>query len=609
MGDDKLMRLYKLCLTLCVCSLFFNCTSVDGINDRLDKLEMRVDNLESAISALQQAYEEGKIITDVSKLEEGNGGWSITFSDYSNILLYNGAKGDQGDKGDSFFSSVDIQDGFVTFELLDGTTFTFKMVSNIVVPKLVSIEFRASANPTVLIEDVQCIINENGVVDCWIRHTVDSKQLIPHFTFEGDCVVDVEGNEIVSDETTLDFKSPQTITVKSGSFTKDYTIYVHSFTGLPVLWIDTENQQDITSKETYIAAHLKLIEDIVEVSSNNIVELEGKIKGRGNSTWGAPKKPYRLKFDSKVSLLGEPKDKSWVLLANYYDKTAIRNEVAFYMGSMSNIAYTPRFHYVDVMLNGKYNGTYQLGDHLKISKDRVNVGDDGFLVEIDWRCLSEDDARYFYVPNIGCPINVKDPDVEYDDANFTYVKDYLTMIDGVLFSDNFKDPDNGWRKYMDMDSFVDWFLINELAKNADAQFGTSCYMNLKRDGKLCMGPLWDFDLGFGNYGSMPYDNPEGFYIRWVPWYNRMFQDPVFVNRVKERFNYFYNNRDRIMNNINVNAKYLKESIIKNDGKWGLLKTGNSINYDVWENYMNEVQKLKSWMTTRFEWLKVQFDAM
>jgi len=124
MGDDKLMRLYKLCLTLCVCSLFFNCTSVDGINDRLDKLEMRVDNLESAISALQQAYEEGKIITDVSKLEEGNGGWSITFSDYSNILLYNGAKGDQGDKGDSFFSSVDIQDGFVTFELLDGTTFT-----------------------------------------------------------------------------------------------------------------------------------------------------------------------------------------------------------------------------------------------------------------------------------------------------------------------------------------------------------------------------------------------------------------------------------------------------------------------------------------------------
>ena len=573
---------------------------------------MRVNDLESAVAALQRAYETGKIITDIEKFEEGDGGWIIVFSDNSTIALYNGAKGEngeQGDDGDAFFSGVDIQEEFVTFVLIDGTTFTFRKTSNIVAPKLVSMEFRSSVNPTVLIEDVACTISDDGMVECWIRHTVDSKLLTPHFTFDGDCVVDAEGEEVISDDTLLDFKSPLTLTVKSGSFSKEYTIYVHSFTGLPVLWIDTENGVEIASKDTYVNAHFTLVEDIVESSSNSKVEYDGQIKGRGNSTWSAPKKPYRIKFNSKESILGEPKDKSWVLLANWYDKTLIRNTVAFYMGSISNLDYTPRFHYVDLMLNGEYNGTYQLGDHLKISKNRVNVGDDGFLVEIDCK-LYDSDARYFYVPHIDYAINIKDPDVEFYDDNYTYVANYINMVDNVLFSDDFKDPDNGWQKYMDIDSFVDWFLINELAKNPDAQFSTSCFMNLKRGGKLCMGPLWDFDLGFGNYwDNETHNNPEGFYIKNVSWYIQLFKDPAFISRTKERFYYFFNHKADIMNNINMNAQYIKESVIRNDGKWGNLKTGNSANYDVWETYMEEVQKLKSWISKRFDWLKGQFDSM
>ena len=104
-----------------------------------------------------------------------------------------------------------------------------------------------------------------------------------------------------------------------------------------------------------------------------------KIKGRGNSTWGLPKKPYKIKFETKTSLLDEPADKEWVLLANYYDKTLVRNEIAFYMGRMSNLDYTPSSNFVNVYINEKYNGIYQLSDQLKISVNRVNVGEDGFL--------------------------------------------------------------------------------------------------------------------------------------------------------------------------------------------------------------------------------------
>jgi hypothetical protein len=107
---------------------------------------------------------------------------------------------------------------------------------------------------------------------------------------------------------------------------------------------------------------------------------------------GAPKKPYRLKFENKIALFGEEKDKSWVMLANYYDKTMIRNQIAFYMGKSSNLEYTPKFHYVELILNGRYNGTYQLGDKIKVGSNRVNVGDDGFLLEVDGTAEREEDS-------------------------------------------------------------------------------------------------------------------------------------------------------------------------------------------------------------------------
>ena len=518
------------------------------------------------------------------------------------------AKGIDGTNGDAFFKNISFGNGFVIFELLDGSTFMFQMADDTIEPKLLSMEFRETTNPTQLINTTMAQIEGDSVVHCWIDYLLDDKQLIPHFTYDGDSVM-ADDTLLISDVTRHDFRRPVHLSVKSGTLTKDYTVYVHAFTGLPVLWIETENRTEITSKEEYLNARFRLREDVVTRAPGEVLETDGYIKGRGNSSWGFPKKAYRLKFDEKISFIDEPKDKSWILVPNYTDKTMLRNAIACYIGDLSNLDYTPHFHFVDMMLNGHYNGTYLLGDKLKISKHRVNVGDDGFLLEIDIRSLEEQDARYFQTKHLEQPVNIKEPEVEYNDANYTYIKNLVETADSILFSPIFTNPREGWQKYMDMDSFVDWFLINEISKNNDACFFSSCYMNLARGGKLKMGPIWDFDISFGNVDFNGNYEVEGFWVKNVAWYQRLFEDPAFVARLKERFDYFYSHQTDIFNFINENANYLKRSVAENNNVWGTLYTYTWPNYDIWGNYLNEVQYMKTWIQRRFEWLKEAFGSM
>lgn len=477
-----------------------------------------------------------------------------------------------------------------------------------VTPTLLSMEFRASANPNILVNDIHGEIIGDSVVECWVRYIMDSKVLIPHFSFNGDEVT--IGDQILkSDSTSYDFKSPVLLTVTAGKQKKNYKVYVHAFTGIPVLWIETENRKDIISKDEYLKAHFKLVEDVRTRGPGDVKEFDGKIKGRGNSTWTMPKKPYAIKLDSAESFFDEPKDKSWVLLANYTDKTSIRNAIAFYMGRISNLDYTPRYHFVDVMLNGRYNGTYQLTEKIKIADYRVNVGKNGFIMEFDGRAPEDADSKYFYVSHIPQPVNIKDPDVEYDNEDFQYAKNFVETADATLFSENFKDSENGWQKYFDVESFVDWYLINEISKNVDATFWSSCYFHLQRGGKLKMGPIWDFDISFGNVDYAEARYYDDFWVTNTSWYYRLFQDPFFVNRVKERFDFFYNKQPELMEEINQNAQYLQYSVVENNEKWNTFYNYNWPNYDIWGNYQNEVQSMKLWLQKRFEWLKQQFDAM
>ena len=476
-------------------------------------------------------------------------------------------------------------------------------------PKLLSMEFVTNDNQS-LREDTKCKIVGDSIIECWLSGVNNGKVLKPRFTFDGTMVV-IDGFEAESGKTEIDFTRPRTVTVATSNKNKYYTIYVHSFTGLPMMYITTDGLQEVTSKEEYIGANLVLREDVRTRAAGDVVEARVNIKGRGNSSWQFSKKPYTLKFDDKVSMLDMHKDKSWILIPNYNDKSMLRNSLAFYMSSISSIDYTPETHFIEMVFNEKYQGTYLLCEKLKIAKHRVNVGDDGFLVEIDCRAPGETDSRYFDVPHLENVVNIKDPDVEYNDERFLYIKTFVRKADEVLFSSNFKDPATGWQAYLDMDSFVDWYLIQEIGKNLDGNFDTSCYMHLARGGKLKMGPMWDMDIAFGNIAQVNqtcYD-PTGFYIKNEQWYSRLFNDPIFVARVKEHFNYFYSSMNNILANINADAQYLKYSAQENDDKWHLLNTYTWSNYDIWGSYQNEVQGLKHWLVTRMEWLKTQYDNM
>ena len=239
------------------------------------------------------------------------------------------------------------------------------------------------------------------------------------------------------------------------------------------------------------------------------------------------------------------------------------------------------------------------------------VGDDGFLLEVDSRAPSEADSRYFGLSHLENVVNIKDPEVEYSDENYRYAKDFVISAEEALFGRNFTDPKTGWQAYMDMDSFVDWYLIHEIGKNLDSNFDTSCFMHFARGGKLMMGPVWDMDVAYGNMDQANQScyRPTGFHIKYTQWYTRLFKDPAFVKRVKERFNYFYRHQNEILANVNADAQYLKYSAQENNDVWHVFNVKTWPNYNIWGSYQNEVQELKTWFVTRMEWLKTQFDSM
>ena len=390
-------------------------------------------------------------------------------------------------------------------------------------------------------------------------------------------------------------------------FESEYPFLNH--TGLPLIIINIPDHKEITSKDVWTeGVEMKIYDEKGSLDYEGMLQ----IKGRGNTTWGQVKKPYALKLDSKSKILGMPKHKRWVLLANYFDKSSLRTEAAFYLGRQSEaLGYTPRTTYIEFVFNGKHKGIYQVTEQLKIDDNRVDVGDDGFLMEIDCRAGEDPEDIYFRISHIPRPIVIKDPDVVVGDENYNYLINFMTQADAVLFSSDYLDKDNGYKKYIDINSFVDWYLVNEITKNNDAIFWTSCYMNLSRGGKLKMGPLWDFDLALGNYPS-PDTNKvnvtSGFYIRNINWYLRMFTDPEFVAVVKDRFNFYYNNRLALYDYLSEQKALIDNSILENEKIWGFFGSWSNIERTR-ELHKAECDKMIDWLEERFNWLKTEFDKM
>ena len=190
-----------------------------------------------------------------------------------------------------------------------------------------------------------------------------------------------------------------------------------------------------------------------------------KIRGRGNSTWKRfPKKGYQLKFNDKESFLDLPKDKKWIFLAEYSDKTLMRNKIAFDMGYMSSLEYTPQSFYTEVYINKSYKGTYHITQKVEESNNRVDLGDTGYLLEIDQPDRLDADDVYFRTNNYRNNhanepflFNIKEPNLDFDDAEYKYIKNLINDFETTLKGSSFSNPTNGYAKYIDIDSFVDYY--------------------------------------------------------------------------------------------------------------------------------------------------------
>ena len=294
---------------------------------------------------------------------------------------------------------------------------------------------------------------------------------------------------------------------------------LYQLTNLPTVVINTANAEEITSKEVEITSTVYIISND---GTSLLTDTATGVRGRGNASWGFEKKPYRLKFSEKRSPLGAPAEaKKWTLLSNHGDKTLMRNILAFEVSRRLGMAYTPFCYPVDVIINGEYKGCYQLCDQIDVRPNRVDVVEmkktdnsgtnltGGYLVEID-AYASTTEKVYFYSTK-GTPVTIKSPDDEDITAEQRkYIEDYFNLMEASVFSSNYTDAVNGYRKYLDLESYLRLFIVGEFTGNTDTYW--SVYMYKQRgDDRFYFGPVWDYDLAFENdYRTYPINNTDDF---------------------------------------------------------------------------------------------------
>ncbi|RYU90835.1 hypothetical protein EWM62_09340 [Mucilaginibacter terrigena] len=473
-----------------------------------------------------------------------------------------------------------------------------------------SVKLEAKKNPGVITKDVVCNITKDQVTAVIPQMEKLTKKLVVTFTTKNSTVTKNDTIQ-VSGTTAVDLRKPVTYTLTSArGTTRNYTFSVKMFTGLPVLYLTTDGP--VVSKDNYVNGSL-----VVDANNSFVQEktdIALKIKGRGNSTWSNfPKKPYRLKFSDKAAMLGMPAAKNWVLLANYDDKTLLRTRIAFEFARRIGSDYAPESRFVEVVMNGKFLGNYLLTSQVEVHENRVNItemtdndnsGDaltGGYLLELDQR----KDEKFWFVTKKGLPFTLKSPE-ETTPAQLKYIQNYMQATEDALFANNANDPVNGYAKYIDVESFMNWFFVEEVVKNQDARDFSSIFYYKNRKGKLGMGPVWDFDLSAGNVDYSVSKEPNNWYIRDATWMIRLFKDVAFRSKVKKRWNEIRGTAvEAIFKDIDENAAYLKLSQQQNFTKWPILDKYVWPNAVVLGNYDLEVAYAKNFLTQRIAWIDAE----
>ena len=386
---------------------------------------------------------------------------------------------------------------------------------------------------------------------------------------------------------------------------------LYQLTNLPTVVINTEGSQEIVSKEEELSSTVYIIS---EEGTNLLATTETGVRGRGNASWDQfPKKPYRLKFKSKQSPLGAPASaKKWTLISNYSDKSLMRNILAFEASRRIGQAYTPYCHPVDVIVNGEYRGCYQLCDQVEAAEGRVPAKD-GYLIEIDAYAWKEVSAFWSWR---GTPVTIKHPDEDdITDSQRQHIESFFNQMETAALGEDFTDPEKGYRKYLDLESFLRNLLVGDFCGNTDLLWSVYMYKDAK-DGKLYTGPTWDHDLSFDNdYRSYPVNANNDFIFLFVPspasdavrdiTRRIVKEDPEAKNLLAQYWNQALEegNLNSLPEYLDQTYVLLQESQELNFKRWDILNSQVHMNFQALGTYEAEVNFLKNCLKERL----VKFD--
>jgi hypothetical protein len=386
--------------------------------------------------------------------------------------------------------------------------------------------------------------------------------------------------------------------------------------------IVTDYSAPIETKEEYVYGYLDLYD--YDEHNNSQLILGGtrmRIKLRGNSTLYMPKKAYKIKFDEAQYMLSDYAEKEWVLLANFADQTLLRNALAYQMGKDLTMDFAPMVRFVDVYINGVYQGNYLLTDQVEVSGNRVDVEekstdiDTGYLIEYDMRIYDEGldttEENYFLVG--GVPFVIKSPDIEddhYSHDQYVFIRNYVQAVyDTLVAKEDYSD-------LIDEASFIDWFIVSEIFKNVDSGY-SSVYFHKEKGGLLKMGPLWDFDLSSGNYGHLQEDlrGPEGWYTPRIDknvFFYHLMQYDSFRTNLKARWNeVFQDVIIKMIESIYPMSDSITKSRYDNFRTWDIIGT-----YEDWfiapeilalDTYHKQLEFLRDFLIDRVNWLNTEIN--
>ena len=481
---------------------------------------------------------------------------------------------------------------------------------------------------------------QGGLPEDYIFNEAEFKSLISNGI--NTLAIQIHNNSPSSSDMSSNFFLSLGISEKSTNY-RETPIWFQAPTGsqvsltdvkLPIIVITTEDNREIQN-EPKVTAQMGIINNGPGVG-NSITDAFNEYNGaigieiRGASSQNFPKKNYSLETrnadgsNNNVSIFGMPSENDWVLHGPFSDKTLLRNVLAYHMGESTN-RYTPRTQLCELLINGDYRGVYMFTEKLKRDKNRVDIaklrpedisGEEltgGYLFQIDrddgsteldgWQTNSS--PRKF--------VAFHDPSYEeLADVQRQYLEDYFTSFEETMSGSQYM---TNYVNYIDESSWVDYFLVTEVAKHIDA-FKLSFYMHKKKSsngGKIHFGPLWDFNLGFGNFNFTCSHEPQGWSYEFQGscdysqpfWVKRLTNIPEVSNRINCRWNQLRKGplrTDSLIKLIDNRIADMGDGPSRNFNRWNVLGKYIWPNYYYGETYEEEITYLKSWLVDRLDWM-------